>query len=295
MFERESSLGELAIASDGVLKLLMSLNSPAVALEDQATDEADAMICTVRRDSDMVSTYVYLCLHGSGEGVFYRYEADPYPEDLRDEVEAQALSFAESLGFIMDDTHFSDLAPDDRKELLERGPFSEAPWEALPEQPQSPAQQAAPGGAQDLAEDGEAPADPGPTQDEVAAALRAVTSPVPAAETAGAGEPAAPPPAGEEPDFERAIREFIEDSQEEPPVETPSEPAPLSRFKMRAPESDIYAIRGRAEEADAPEAAARAPAEEPVVEPALPGPIGPEGADPATRARRAKARYLASF
>jgi hypothetical protein len=292
MFERESSLGELAIAYDGILKLLMSLNSPAVALEDQPTDEADAMICSVRRDSDMVSTYVYLSLHGSGEGVFYRYEADPYPEDLRDEVEAQALSFAESLGFIMDDTHFPDLAPDDRKELLERGPFAEAQGEALPEQPP---QQAVPGGTEDLAEEaepGKAPADPGPTQDEVAAALRAVTSPV---LPAGTEEPAAPLSTEDEPDFERAIREFIEDSPEAPPAQRPSEPAPLSRFKMRAPESDIYAIRGRAEEADAPETAAQAPAEKPVAEPALLGPIGPEEADPATRARRAKARYLASF
>jgi hypothetical protein len=132
MFEREASLTELAASADDILKLLMSLNSPAVALEGHRTDEADSMICTVQRESGMVSTYVYLCLRGSGEGVFYRYEVDPYPEDLREEVETQALSFAESLGFIMDDTHFHDLGADDRKELLERCPFSDMEGEALP-------------------------------------------------------------------------------------------------------------------------------------------------------------------
>jgi hypothetical protein len=270
----------------------MSLNSPAVALEGQPTDEADAMICTVRQESGMVSTYVYLCL------------------------ETKALSFAESLGFIMDDTHFNDLGADDRKDLLERCPFSGLPGEAFPgdepgfgpvagvaspEASETRAGEEAVSeapvdlGAVEEEEPGEPPAEPEPFEEEVAAAVEAVTESSSAAGAAEVREPAGPEPAQEDPDFERAIREFIEDSPQEAPAEGEPPQAPLSRFKLRSPESDIYAIRGRAVEPAAQESAAEAPADEPAPAPTEPERKAPEEADPEKQARRAKARYLASF
>ncbi len=316
MFEREASLTELAASVDDILKLLMSLNSPAVALEGHPTDEADATICTVRQESGMVSTYVYLCLHGSGQGVFYRYEVDPYPEDLRGEVETKALSFAESLGFIMDDTHFHDLGADDRKDLLERCPFSglageafrgdapglgtvarEASLEASMARPGEEATGEAPVDLGAVGEEalGEPPTEQEAFEQEVAAAVEEVTDLSSATGAAEVREPADPESAAEDPDFERAIREFIEDSPQETPAEGGPASAPLSRFKLRSSEGDIYAIRGRAAEPAAQESAAEAPADEPSPAPADPERKGPEEADPAKQARRAKARYLASF
>jgi hypothetical protein len=109
MFVRQPALASCLIR--GHFLLLISLNRPMVALEDYATDEADATICTVRRESDMVSTVVHLLLQQGRTALFYTFESDPYPEDLRGPVEEEAIDFVESLGFIMDDTRFAGIAP----------------------------------------------------------------------------------------------------------------------------------------------------------------------------------------
>lgn len=236
MFVREPALDQFAASPEDVLRLLTSLNNPMVALEDHPTDEAEATIYTIRRESDMASTYVYLCLHDSGAGFVYRFEADPYPEELREVVESEALGFTESLGFIMDDTHFSDLEANERKEFLARPPFV---------QPFSEASVQAPRGR-------------GASREDLA----------PIEESAKA------------------------------PLSGTGAASTLSRFQRRVANSDIYSIRGisRQPEEDGtpantsrPETSARAPS--PVSLPEM----KPRGSDAEVAARRAKARYLASF
>jgi hypothetical protein len=304
LFLREDALTQLDVSPEQMLVLLISINTPMVALEDRPTEEAEATICTVRRESDMVSTYVHLAFKHSGGGVFYRYESDLYPEDLRGPVESAALSFAESLGFIMDDKKFDELDPDARKTLLERAIFTG---------PRSPAS-AAPPETFPVPEEGASLLDsmeedpsldplgeinlPGetPGTQEASGALAAestarATSPVDAEITLEeeADEDL-------ETDLDRAIEQFMG------PLVAPAAPLPdapqgralLSRFRKRPAGADIYAIHGlprAAPDADTPRDAA-AGAAEPAAAPAA---VATPTEDPEVRARRAKARFLASF
>ena len=86
MFVRKPALDSLAVSSGDILLLLISLNRPMVALEDYATDEADATICSLRRESDMVSTVVHLLLQQGRTALFFTFESDPYPVDIRGPV-----------------------------------------------------------------------------------------------------------------------------------------------------------------------------------------------------------------
>lgn len=289
MFVHEPSLTHLTSSPDDILLLQVSLNRPMVALEDHPTDEGEATICSVRRESDMVSTYVYLCLRGNAMGMFYHYEADPYPEDLRDMVEGEALSFAESLGFIMDNTNFADLDAGERKHYLEGGPFQ-------------------PGSTSSASTDEEEPApvevdEAAVSDDEIADAVRALIEEEPAVATEAALELPANADHEDEvddADFERAVQEFIGD--DEPAIEDAASEsrAPLSRFQRKLSDAGIYAIRGMAsgpgaagisaagEDQGEPSAETAAPALE--KKSALPG-----DGDSRTRSRRARVRYLASF
>jgi hypothetical protein len=299
MFLREDALTQLDVSPEQVLLLLISINTPMVALEDRPTEEAESTICTVRRESDMVSTYVHLAFKRSG-GVFYRYESDLYPEDLRGPVESAALSFAESLGFIMDDKKFDELDPDARKTLLERAIFT-GPRSAAPETTSAAEEGASlldsmeedpsldPLGGIDL---------PGETPGAQAA------SDAPAAEsTAGATPPAVAEITlveeaddDRETDLDRAIEQFM-GPLVAPAAVSPAptrERPPLSRFRKRSTGADIYAIHGLAR--TAPDAGAPRDAAAGAAEPTpAPADVATPVEDPEVRARRAKARFLASF
>ena len=295
MFVHEPSLTHLTSSPDDILLLQVSLNRPMVALEDHPTDEGEATICSVRRESDMVSTYVYLCLRGNAMGVFYHYEADPYPEDLRDMVEGEALSFTESLGFIMDNTHFTDLGAGERKQYLEKGAFQ-------------------PGSSCLEGMDEEAPA-PAPAEvddasvsdDDIADAVRALIEDEPAATTRSAPELPADADLedeGDDADFERAVQEFIGKDEPAGDDSAPTSRAPLSRFKRKTSDAGIYEIRGMASGPEAEETSTAGgdqdePSGQAAGQAAAP-PLEKESAltgdgDPETRSRRARARYLASF
>ncbi len=265
MFVHEPSLVQLAASPDDVLTLLTSLNKPMVALEDHPMDEGEATIWSVRREGEMTSTYVHLCLTGTKIGVFYRYEVDPYPDDLRGMVEAEALSFSESLGFIMDNTHYAELDAEERKQHLIGGPFE---WTGISEDDALELAERSPeeAGPIDLgeaspavnAESAGADAQEFLSDVEVDDAMRALMGSSPEGiEGPGMG--------AIDDEFERAVEEFIsgdsiagEEAAVPEPVALPDPalaPAPgteeadgarssLSRFSRRKSDSDIYEIRG---------------------------------------------------
>jgi len=297
MFLRENALRQLDVSPEQVVFLLISLNTPMVALEDSPTQEAEATISTVRRESDMVSTFVHLTLKSSGAGIFYRYESDPYPEDLREPVESAALAFTESLGFIMEDARFGDLDAEGRKTLLERAIFTGPRAEATADKVEAFRDPTDIAYLRD-------PMEEDPSLDP----LRGIGLP---SEDEASGEGTRRRAAEEsseplstnnveitleeeaqddfETDLDRAIDQFMG------PVSAPAMPptavsvarAPLSRFGKRPAGADIYTIHGLS--SPTPEAAGPAS-----IQAASVAPPEPDDA-PEVRARRAKARFLAFF
>jgi len=324
MFVRQPARESLAVSSGDILLLLISLNRPMVALEDYATDEADATICTVRRESDMVSTVVHLLLQQGRTALFYTFESDPYPEDLRGPVEEEAVDFVESLGFIMDDTRFADIGPDAQKELLERPIFTGALAESPPPGAAEPAFEVPPDPAFQY--------DPMPPEslDALDPGSAAPAEPLAPAPETPRREAPGPPPAGDPfqvalpeaslQEMEIVLDEVFQDPRSmearaqgrhpEPaplPLVTPSgTSAPeaggsLSRFRRRGAAADLYTIHGiggeeQIAEPGAPVRSAPAPAAAPARVEATPLPPSESPpADPDLRRRRARARFLASF
>jgi len=259
MFVRKPALDSLVVSSGDILLLLISLNRPMVALEDYATDEADATICSLRRESDMVSTVVHLLLQQGRTALFFTFESDPYPVDLRGPVEEEAIDFVESLGFVMDDARFGQIGPDEQKALLERpiftGALSEAPGPEPAatafEVPPDPAFQFEPMTEERLQAMETSPGDASPV---------ALESPPVASEEAGAVEPVEEPfpvTLQEVPpqEMEIVLEDVFQDSpetsaagpapQEAPAAaESPAAGSALSHFRRRSAGADLYTIHG---------------------------------------------------
>ncbi|HEY8368252.1 MAG TPA: hypothetical protein VIM86_02960, partial [Thermodesulfobacteriota bacterium] len=118
MFEIDSERQSLPLSPDKVLALVASLNAPMVVAADMPVEPTRAYICAYRDGVDEVSFSIYLHCVESNKGAFYRYDGGRVPQSRFDEVMNEAMAFAESLGFMMDDLGFRDLDPARRDELM---------------------------------------------------------------------------------------------------------------------------------------------------------------------------------
>ncbi len=199
MFEVDSARTSLPLSPDRVLALVASLNAPNIVAANLPVEPTRAYICAHREGADRVGVSIYLHCVDSEKGTFYRHEEGLLPKSRYDEVMAEALAFAESLGFMMDDLGFRDLAPARQRELIEESPLFHEP------KPPAPASVAS---AEAGREAGEArtspPAPPAPALPAPALPAPAAPGPVIAASVAPAAvtitvaavqpAPAAPPP-----------------------------------------------------------------------------------------------------
>lgn len=123
MFEIDSERQSLPLSPDKVLALVASLNAPMVVAADMPVEPTRAYICAYRDGVDEVSFSIYLHCVESNKGAFYRYDGGRVPQSRFDEVMSEAMAFAESLGFMMDDLGFRDLDPARREELMRETPM----------------------------------------------------------------------------------------------------------------------------------------------------------------------------
>jgi hypothetical protein len=71
--------------------------------------------------------YVSLHLPASGENVVYVHEPHELGADADTAAAREGLAFLESMGFMLDDLQFPNLAPEKQDEILRRTPLFTAP------------------------------------------------------------------------------------------------------------------------------------------------------------------------
>ncbi len=123
MFEIDSERTSLPLSPDRVLALVASLNAPMVVAADMPVEPTRGYICAYRDSSDRVAFSIFLHCVESGRGVFYRYDGGSMPQHRVDEVMSEAMAFAESLGFMMDDLGWGSLDATRRNELMRETPI----------------------------------------------------------------------------------------------------------------------------------------------------------------------------
>jgi hypothetical protein len=104
-----------------VLALHLSLNTPHVAIPGKQAGPAQAFVVALRGGQG-AGVFVYLYLVEAGDCAVYVSERRVQSADELREDEGDALGFVESLGFMMDNANWSQVAPAQQDEWLKTLP-----------------------------------------------------------------------------------------------------------------------------------------------------------------------------
>jgi hypothetical protein len=111
----------LEASREQVAALFQSINAPHVVVPGRRAGPAQAFIACLRGTHGF-SVGVYLWLSETKECAVYTTSATAQtPEEYRG-LQTDALSFVESMGFMMDNLNFRSLTPEHQAELLQSVP-----------------------------------------------------------------------------------------------------------------------------------------------------------------------------
>jgi type IV pilus assembly protein PilF len=140
MFTIDERLGGLPAVKDQVVQLYQSLNAPHLAVPNRRAGPATAYVLGLRGPTGF-AVFVYLYMAESGECAVYVPANGTVGADRYQAEEAGALTFVESMGFIMDNLNFRGRPPEEQEGLIRTLPVFQreppAPSGDLPGVPSS--------------------------------------------------------------------------------------------------------------------------------------------------------------
>lgn len=123
MFDIHPEIKSIQVGCENIVTIIESINSPMVAAANKPLEPAKAFILGRRNPSGLFSIYVYLHLLQSKECLFYLHDPPEIPMESYHDTELEALQFVESMGFMVDNTNFRNLAPEQQTALMEQLPM----------------------------------------------------------------------------------------------------------------------------------------------------------------------------
>jgi hypothetical protein len=132
MFSIDETQTHIPATREQVVAVLESINQPHVVLPGKAPQAAQAYLCGLRNPNATFSVFVYLLLKQSHEPVIYLGTERQFPLEHYREAEAEAITFVESMGFMMENTHFRNQPAEAQEDLLKRIPAFSPPAAIAP-------------------------------------------------------------------------------------------------------------------------------------------------------------------
>jgi hypothetical protein len=126
VFKPEPSITWVPAVREQVVAVVESINQPQVSIPGKASQQVFGHLVGIRNGNGTFSIYVTLHLPKSGENVVYVHDRRQISVDEYRDVEIEGLQFLESMGFMLDNLNFRNLAADVQEQTLRRIPlFSE--------------------------------------------------------------------------------------------------------------------------------------------------------------------------
>jgi len=127
VFEPDPGIRYIPASREQVVALVESINQPQVSIPGKEPQAVQGFLCGLRNQNGSFSIFVSLYLPKSGENVVYASERrEVGMEEYRD-VEVEGLHFLESMGFMLDNLNFRNLAEPQQVETLKRVPVFHEP------------------------------------------------------------------------------------------------------------------------------------------------------------------------
>ncbi len=127
MFEPDPGIRYIPASREQVVALVESINQPQVSIPGKEPQAVQGFLCGLRNQNGSFSIFVSLYLPKTGENVVYASERrEVGMEEYRD-VEIEGLHFLESMGFMLDNLNFRNLAEPQQIETVKRVPVFHEP------------------------------------------------------------------------------------------------------------------------------------------------------------------------
>lgn len=136
MFTVDDRIKSLPVTRDQVVSLFQSINTPHLAVPHRKAGPAQCFVVTLRGPSGH-GVFVYLYLPESDEEAVYVSERRAVPPELAPEEENEAMAFAESMGFMMDNTNFNNYPPEEQDAFMGSLPVFQRDRGSRPPRPQA--------------------------------------------------------------------------------------------------------------------------------------------------------------
>ena len=142
MFTPEPSINFVPATREQVVAIIEAINQPQVSIPGKQPQAVQGVLCSLRNANATFSIVVALYLPRTGENVVYLHEKRQLAAEEYREVQEEGLHFLESMGFMLDNLNFRNMAPALQEETLKRLPLF-----SPPRQPAGAVAAAVPGGA----------------------------------------------------------------------------------------------------------------------------------------------------
>ncbi len=123
MFQPDPTIPFVPAGREQVVALIESINQPQVSIPGKPTQAVQGFLCGLRNRDNTFSIYVGLFLPKTGENVVYAHDRRHLGLEEYREVEIEGLQFLESMGFMLDNLNFRNLAPSLQEATLKRVPI----------------------------------------------------------------------------------------------------------------------------------------------------------------------------
>jgi hypothetical protein len=127
VFQPDPSIRFVPASREQVVALVESINQSQVSIPGKSPQAVQGFLCGLRNPSGTFSIFVALHLPRTGENVVYLHPRRELSLDEYREVEIEGLHFLESMGFMLDNLNFRNLAQAQQAETLRRVPLFHPP------------------------------------------------------------------------------------------------------------------------------------------------------------------------
>jgi hypothetical protein len=127
VFTPEPTIQFVPATRDQVVAIIEAINQPQVSIPGKAPQAVQGVLCSLRNASGTFSIVVALHLPRTGENVIYLHEKRQLAAEEYREVQDAGLHFLESMGFMLDNLNFRNMAPALQDETMKRLPLFSPP------------------------------------------------------------------------------------------------------------------------------------------------------------------------
>jgi hypothetical protein len=132
MFQLLPGRPVLPLTADAVVAVIESINTPQVSIPDAGSEPAKTFLVSCLVPSGNICLFWYLLYLETNRPLLYVAEVGEMAIQSYPQVESNAISFVEGMGFMLDNLHFRNRPPAEQISMLQAFPFAREQLQRTP-------------------------------------------------------------------------------------------------------------------------------------------------------------------